>query len=371
MRRDLLLAVCVACAASIVAADPTPSNPFADVRFYVSPKWREQVESAAAAHPDQAARVRSLSAQPVALWIDSIDAAKNTVPRWLDDARGQLAVLVLYDLPNRDCAANSSSGDLAADGEARYRAEVVDPIAAQLRAHADQRVAIVVEPDSLANLATNANVAKCAESDALYRRSIAYAVSALALPNTALYLDAGHAGWLGWDANRAKIAGIFRDVLDRAGGPSKIRGFATNVSSYGVLRAGGGASAEPGNASPDELSYVEKLGADLAKVGITGKAFVIDTSRNGRAGVRQKPGDWCNVSGAGLGERPRAAPAPNVDAYFWIKVPGESDGTSDPNAERFDAACAAPSAARDAPQAGAFFPAYFLSLVANANPPVN
>jgi cellulose 1,4-beta-cellobiosidase len=370
MKRDLLLAVFVACAASIVAADLPPANPFADARFYVSPKWREQVESVAVAHPDQAARIRPLSAQPVALWIDSVDAAKNAVPRWLDDARGQLAVLVLYDLPNRDCAANSSAGDLGADGEARYRAEVVDPLAAQLRARSGQRVAIIVEPDSLANLATNANVAKCAESDALYRRSIAYAISALALPNTALYLDAGHAGWLGWDANRVKIAGIFRDVLDRAGGPAKIRGFATNVSSYGVLR-GTGTSSEPGNASLDELSYVEKLAGDLAKVGITGKAFVIDTSRNGRAGVRTKPGDWCNVSGAGLGERPRAAPAPNVDAYFWIKVPGESDGTSDPNAERFDAACAAPSAARDAPQAGAFFPAYFLALVENADPPVN
>ena len=89
-----------------------------------------------------------------------------------------------------------------------------------------------------------------------------------------------------------------------------------------------------------------------------------------RAGIRSKSGHWCNLEGAGLGERPRAAPAPKVDAYFWIKVPGESDGTSDPKAPRFDATCASPDSARDAPEAGTFFPAYFVKLVEHANPPV-
>ena len=181
---------------------------------------------------------------------------------------------------------------------------------------------------------------KCAESDAIYRGSIAYAISALSMPHVSLYLDAGHSGWLGWDAHRAKIAAIFKDVLDRAGGAQKIRGFATNVSGYGVLRGDDGRRLEPSNPCPDELTYVEKLSGDLAKVGITGKGFVIDTSRNGRAGIRSKSGHWCNIKGAGLGERPRASPAPNVDAYFWIKVPGESDGTSDPKAPGFDATCA-------------------------------
>ena len=54
-------------------------------------------------------------------------------------------------------------------------------------------------------------------------------------------------------------------------------------------------------------------------------------------------GNWCNPSGAGIGERPRAAPATGIDAYVWIKPPGESDGSSSliPNDEGkgFDRMC--------------------------------
>jgi cellulose 1,4-beta-cellobiosidase len=369
--RTTYLALCTAVATSAGAAEPgAPANPFEGASFYVSPEWRAQVESAAALNPAKAAQLRLVANQPVALWVNSINVAKNKVPGWLAEARGKLAVLVLYDLPNRDCSAAASAGELGAGDEARYRTEVVDPLAAQLRAHPDQRVAVVVEPDSLANLVTNAKVEKCAQSDPLYRNSIAYAVSTLSMPNVSLYLDAGHSGWLGWDPHRAKIAEIFKDVLNRAGGVNKIRGFATNVSGYNPLRGDEGRRLEPSNPCSDELTYVEKLSADLAKVGITDKGFLIDTSRNGRTGIRSKSGHWCNISGAGLGERPRAAPAPGVDAYFWIKVPGESDGTSDPKAPRFDAVCASPDSARDAPEAGTFFPAYFVKLVEQANPPV-
>src|SRR5882672_8909540 len=101
MKRDLILAALVACAAP-ASAEPAPGNPFEGASFYVSPEWIAEIESAAATAPDKAARVRKLASQPVALWIDSIDAAKNEVPGWLDGARGKLAVLVLYELPNRD-----------------------------------------------------------------------------------------------------------------------------------------------------------------------------------------------------------------------------------------------------------------------------
>ena len=371
MRRELGLALLVAYAAAARAAEgPQPDNPFEGARFYVSPGWTAQVESAAAASPEKAALVRKVASQPVALWIDSSDDAMHAVPRWLDDARGQLAVLVLYDLPNRDCGARSSAGELGPEDEGRYRTDVVDPLATQLRAHAAQRIAVVIEPDALANLATNENIPKCAESNEIYRRSIAYAIATLSMPHVSLYLDAAHAGWLGWDGPRGKVAAIFKDVLDRAGGARKIRGFATNVSGYGVLRGDDARRLESGNPCPDELTYVERLSDDLAKLGITDKTFVIDTSRNGRAGVRSRSNQWCNIEGAGLGERPRASPAPGVDAYFWIKVPGESDGASDPKTASVDAACASEGAAPDAPEAGQFFPAYFLGLVDRANPPV-
>ncbi|MGD0679214.1 MAG: glycoside hydrolase family 6 protein, partial [Polyangiaceae bacterium] len=230
-------------------------------------------------------------------------------------------------------------------------------------ARPSQRIAVLLEPDSLANLATNSSITKCAESDSAYRRSIAYAVSKLALPNVAVYLDAAHAGWLGWTANRTKIAAIYKDVLGAAGGAGKIRGFFTNVSNYNVLQGDDGRRLEPTTPCPDELTYVAKLSESLAAQGIVGEGFVVDTSRNGRAGIRTAWGHWCNVAGAGLGERPRAAPAPGIDAYLWVKPPGDSDGASDPSGPKFDPECGSRDAARGAPPAGTWFPAYFADLV--------
>lgn len=214
------------------------------------------------------------------------------------------------------------------------------------------------------------NIPKCAASDQAYRGSIAYAISKLAAPNVSLYLDAAHAGWLGWDGNRAKIARIYQEVLEAAGGVDKVRGFFTNVSNFNVLRGGDGHKLEASNPCPDELTYVSKLAETLLWAKIPGKGFIIDTGRGGRGGIRAKWGSWCNVHGAGFGERPRAAPTPLVDAYLWVKPPGESDGTSDPSAPRFDAMCASADAAPGAPEAGQWFASYFLDLVKNANPPL-
>jgi cellulose 1,4-beta-cellobiosidase len=182
-----------------------------------------------------------------------------------------------------------------------------------------------------------------------------------------VYLDAAHAGWLGWTGNRSKIAKIFREVLDDAGGPEKIRGFSTNVSNYNVLQGEDGRRLEPSNPCPNELTYVAKLSESLEQVGIQGKHFIIDTSRNGRPGVRSKWGHWCNVRGAGLGPRPQAEPVAGVDAYFWVKPPGESDGTSDQAAARYDRTCSSPDSAVPAPEAGQWFGSYFRELVQNAS----
>ncbi len=126
----------------------------------------------------------------------------------------------------------------------------------------------------------------------------------------------------------------------------------------------------PEYAANDEVGYAEDLAKGLAAVGITGKGFIIDTGRDGRANIRTAAGNWCNVKGAGLGERPRANPAPGIDAYLYVKVPGESDGTSDPNAPRFDVNCASDDATPGAPQAGKMFDSYLIDLLKNASPPL-
>jgi cellulose 1,4-beta-cellobiosidase len=355
----------------------TPSNPFAGAQFYVDPAFAAEVESVATQMPDKGARLRGAAHFPTAIWLNSI-ASAQTAGQKLDEAARQqqasgqpvLTVFVLYNLPNRDCAAESSSGELSVEqnGEARYEKEFVDVAAAAFRAHPSQRIAAILEPDSLANVVTNLSKPKCAASEAVYRSAIAYAVRALSIPNVSVYLDAAHAGWLGWDGNRRGAAKVFADVLARAGSGARLRGFSINVSNYDPLVAAGGGRAGAGNPCPDELTYAQKLAQSLGEVGVHDVAFIVDTSRNGRADLKAQPGSWCNVRGAGIGERPRAAPAPGIDAYYWVKPPGESDGTSDPKAPRYDASCSSPDSAPSAPQAGVFFPSYFADLVANANP---
>jgi cellulose 1,4-beta-cellobiosidase len=360
-------------------AMPPSGNPYEGARMYINPDYVAQVETSAMASPADAALFRKVAQYSTAIWLDSI-AKSKTLAKYLDDALAQqnaarepvVTTIVIYDLPNRDCAANASNGELSIEsgGEARYRAEYIDPIAAVLRAHPGQRIAAIVEPDSLPNLATNLSVPKCAASDAAYRSGVAYAINALAMSNVALYVDAAHAGWLGWDNNRTKIAQIFKEVFTAAGGTDKVRGFATNVANYNVLHGDDGTKLEPTNPCPDEITYVRKFAETMNAAGIVNKAFLIDTARNGRAGIRTKWGHWCNVRGAGIGERPRASPEAGIDAFYWAKPPGESDGISDSSAPRYDLMCSSADSATGAPQAGQWFPAYFADLARNANPPL-
>jgi cellulose 1,4-beta-cellobiosidase len=92
--------------------------------------------------------------------------------------------------------------------------------------------------------------------------------------------------------------------------------------------------------------------------------------------------NWCNQAGAGLGARPVAAPRALIDAYVWVKPPGESDGVSDPTLPEYrlmDYWCepghlgpsGQPSGALPgAPPRGAWFPAAFTQLVERAYPPL-
>ena len=104
-----------------------------------------------------------------------------------------------------------------------------------LQKYSDIRTNLVIEPDSLANMVTNMNVPKCQGAAAAYRECTLYAIDRLNLPHVSMYLDAGHAGWLGWPANLPGTAELFGNLYRDAGRPRALRGFATNVS--GILKA--------------------------------------------------------------------------------------------------------------------------------------
>lgn len=382
------LAACTATASTPAVSHVDPAagphapgglNPFAGARMYVNPDRVNDLRDVARRHPESAALLAKMEALPTAVW-ESWISDTPSLALHLAAARAQqqregtpvVPVFVVYDLPGRDCAAAASAGELTPDaaGEARYQHEFIDAIAAAFRAHPDQRIAVVLEPDSLSNLVTNLQNPRCARVAEIYKRGIAYAIAKLSMPNVFLYLEGAHAGWLGWPKNLARSVPLYKQVLEMAGGADRIRGFAVNVSNYDPVRRDDVGPRDPASAPADELGYVADLARGLAQVGITGKGFVIDTGRNGRADIRSNAGSWCNVKGAGLGERPRAAPAPLVDAYLYVKVPGESDGTSDPRAVRFDETCGSDDAAPGAPEAGTVFDAYLIDLARNAEPPL-
>ena len=359
---------------------PAPAkNPFEGAEFYVNPDYTKKVEETETVDEAVKAKLQELKVNPTGLWIDRIAAIEN-VPRWLDDAAAQskekgkpvVPVIVVYDLPNRDCSAKASAGelDVAQGGEARYRKEFIDPIAAEFAKRPDQRIVVVLEPDSLPNVVTNLAVEKCAKSALIYKHSIAYAIAKLSLPNVYIYVDAAHAGWLGWLNNRDGFAKVMKEVLDMAGGQSRIRGFATNTSNYNALDGEWGKKLEVTTPTPNEYSYVKALAEALAEQGIKNMAYIIDTGRGGVQETRTKWGNWCNIAKAGLGERPKVAPRPLIDAYFWIKPPGESDGVADRSAARFDENCASEDARPDAPEAGHWFPEHLIEMVKAANPPL-
>ncbi len=366
----------------VTITPPSPEgNPFTGAGFFINPAYVKKVESSIKADPADAALLKKVEAYPTAVWLDSI-AAAGTVAKVLDEAAAQekkegkplVTVFAVYNLPDRDCSAVASNGELtsANGGEKKYAKDFIGKIAAAFKAHPKQRIVAIVEPDSLPNIATNLSVKKCADAADIYKHSIATAVKELSLPNVSLYLDAAHAGWLGWSGNREKIVKLYAEVLKEAGGTDKVRGFATNVSNYDSLKGGDLHGLQPSDPCPDELTYVQQLDDSLTREGITGKAFVIDTSRNGKDHIRTNSGNWCNIKGAGLGERPQASPAPLVDAYFWIKPPGDADGGSDPAKPGFDKMCGSDSkdSASGAPRAGDWFSSYFVDLAKNAEPPL-
>lgn len=225
------------------------------------------------------------------------------------------------------------------------------------------------EPDSLANLVTNLSVSKCSNAQSAYLECVNYALTKLNLPNVAMYLDAGHAGWLGWPANLSPAATLFAQVYKDAGSPAALRGLATNVANYNGWSVSPAPSYTQGNSNYDESHYVAAIAPLLTSAGFNAH-FITDTGRSGKQPTGQLAwGDWCNQIGTGFGTRPTSStPSELLDAFVWIKPGGECDGTSNTTAARYDYHCGLADALQPAPEAGSWFEAYFEQLFNNANP---
>jgi cellulose 1,4-beta-cellobiosidase len=413
----------------------------------INPYWANEVKTGAATVGGtlgaEEAKVANYS---TAIWLDSIAAVNGTngyptdINGYLNNAEQQAAssstpvyeTFVIYDLPDRDCAALASNGELqiANGGLNTYEHSYIDPIAAAFAnpKYSNLRIIAIIEPDSLPNLVTNLNIANCAaaNSSGVYVQGVQYALNALhAIPNVYNYVDIAHSGWLGWSSNFGPAVTLISNTIKgTTAGVNSVDGFISDTANYTPVSEPYMTANETVGGNPvrsanfyqwnqyiDEATYDVDMRSAFIAAGFPNTiGMLIDTSRDGWGGPnrptgaststdlntfvnatridqRISRGNWCNQPG-GIGARPQANPQPGIAAFVWIKPPGESDGSSslvptgpqNPGGKGFDRMCdptfggdalnnnEPTGAMANAPVSGAWFQAAFDTLVTNAYP---
>jgi endoglucanase len=230
-----------------------------------------------------------IASRPIARWFGDWDGdPREEVSAYVAraEAAGAVPILVVYNIPDRDCGNHSSGG---AANFAEYDAW----IAGFASALGDGPAIVMLEPDAVA---LNA----CAGSDR--NDALARAVRTIkgAGADVRVYLDAGHSDWVGAEeiANRLEDAGV-RDG----------DGFFTNMSNY--------------RSTADEVAFGRRVLDALGNSGNLGQ--VIDVARNGNGPAPD--GQWCDPTGRAVGADPTLDTGiGHVDALLWAKPPGEADG---------------------------------------------
>ncbi|QZA11146.1 glycoside hydrolase family 6 protein [Mycolicibacterium holsaticum DSM 44478 = JCM 12374] len=307
----------MALVADPVKVEPAPhvrlaaeANPLAGMPFYVNPQSKARVAADGANPPSP--ELNAIADTPTAYWMDHLSTpAVDAKYIAAAQAAGAMPILALYGIPNRDCGSFAAGGFGSAGA---YRGWI-DGVAAAI---GSGPAAVILEPDALA-------MADCLSADQRQERVdlMRYAIDTLTRnPATAVYVDAGHPRWVSVENMAARLNEV---------GVAKARGFSLNTANF--------------------FTTEESIGYGAAISGLTnGAHFVIDTSRNG-AGPTDEELYWCNPQGRALGARPTTQTGnPQVDAYLWVKRPGESDG-----------ACR-----NGAPPAGRFVNQYAIDLARNA-----
>ena len=274
-------------------ADAQAVNAYADRPGYADPDSRAALAAAQATtdgNADQQAVFDRLAQTPTGIWLTPEEYPAGAVGPFVTkvvdgaDEAGQVPTFVLYGIPDRDCTGGFSEGGLPAAEYGPWVQEIADA------AGAGDGAVVVVEPDALASAV---ECDRREERIALIKDAVDRLVSA----NLTTYVDGGHSNWV----EPEKVAELLQQV-----GVANVRGFATNVSNY--------------QSDEDERTYGEKLSALLG-----GAHFIIDSGRNGNGSTDV----WCNPPGRAYGTDPAPAPEGDVahlDAYAWVKPPGESDG---------------------------------------------
>ncbi|MFI7394438.1 glycoside hydrolase family 6 protein [Streptomyces tendae] len=247
--------------------------------------------------PRQDVIAARIAGHPAAVWFtDHTPATITARVRAVTSAgaaQGRVPVLVPYAIPDRDCGGHSEGG---APGLDAYDAWI-DRFAAGL---GSDEVIVVLEPDSVAQ---SACLSAGGRADRFASLARAGRVMKDANPAARVYYDAGHSGWHA----PAKQAGWLRQA--GAASADSSDGVFSNVSNF--------------HTTADEVAYDRAVLDSLG--GPPSLGAVIDTSRNGNGAPSD--GQWCDPAGRKLGRAPTLTTGMGrIDAYLWVKLPGESDG---------------------------------------------
>lgn len=289
-----ILAAVVALATGCAGGEGGDAGP--GQRLWVNPDNTAVAGAAAldaAGRGDEAALVRGrIATKSTARWFAADYPAlevdvRGVVTRARD--AGAVPVLVTYFIPSRDCGGYSGGGAGSAD---QYRGWI-ERLAAGI---GRERAIVVLEPDALPH-----TVQDCATVAGERYALLNFAVDRLtALPGTRVYLDAGNASWI-------RDAAVMAEALEDAG-VRRVDGFALNTANF--------------VSTPDTVAYGRAVSDRIGEM-----PFVIDTSRNGNGALGEDRESWCNPPGRALGEEPTLDTGlERVDAFLWVKQPGDSDG---------------------------------------------
>ncbi len=333
------------------------SNPYVGAKVYVSPDWTTEVGTAVATEPSGSTLASQMSVvgnTPVFVWMDHIGAiyggaaagGRMSLAQHIAAAASQangaeiVVQLVIYDLPDRDCAALASNGELSIAGNdtvtgptgaketltgsglQEYESDYITPIVQALQAApSNVRFVLVIEDDSLPNIVTNTgysfSLANCVAANGgqsyptysmtgVYVEAIQYALNQFhALPNAYNYLDIGHHGWLGWTEGASLAFPFYASVVKGTTAQfASLDGIITNTANYGPTKEPymtateeiGGNEVESAtfysyDPEIDEADYAQEFYTGLTGAGFPSTiGFLIDTSRNGWGGSARPTG---------------------------------------------------------------------------------
>jgi len=263
--------------------------------------WKpiQQVDYQLSTHPE----LKPIADQPQAKWING-DTPQSTISSWAAEANGKTMLLVVYAIPGRDNGQYSAGGFANQTQYLNFCNLVKNGIGSAPSI-------IVLEPDALGlSEGISDSTLRAERIDTLKKAAAIFG----SIPTSETYIETSK--WL----TPARNAELLQSV-----NVQNISGICLNVSGY------------------ESQSYCYTYGNNVISIlnsnGLTGKKFIVDSSRNGNGDLTSDYGavgqpwinaglTWCNPPGRALGPLPGTVSGqPNCRGTFWIKNPGESDGT--------------------------------------------